>query len=809
MGPDQGSALLSQQDLLDFLGAGVRWEDEPNLDKVTIERDGEPKELVKRDVVAKLQADERLKLKDHPLEYFDKAESWKEVRSVINNVLNEELKNAQPDEMRIQALEDEYARVLEKRGIPKDRAREMAKQYARAEGEMANREPKSVAATPRTATTSQPATAPTSPQPAEGLRPDTQEMIARAQERATTGGVRWTEYLRHPIWAANQVFAYTKTYVVTFFRRGPSEAGKAAAAAAQAVAKAGIARAKKTAQKTAVEATKKVAGKVVKEGAKTIATEVAMDTTELALAAAPTGVTQVLAAAMEIAKRVWQAAKIAWGLLPKEVRETLKKLAAGAGLAAFFLIQYLLTHWFATALATTALVFGGPFGAVLAPAAFALGLGLESVASSLLSAMATAGTVVVPITTGVTFGTLIAGTSIATFSLAAVLAPLLLAGLVVVAAIASQNQDQEAKATFRLEQTVDPATIDSYGGEAREIKYRLVISTTSDQSVTLKSIGYVIATAGTDTPPRQIVNSLPVGTAASDTPYRVEYSITISNPNYQNSVIINTVTAVGRGEGENDDETEVITTKLTVGTPKFNQPFGYPAAGTIKSLDIEPVKCVNKENRNDKIDPIRDASGKPIGCPTGYKEQDHCGTLLDLYGFGRQCLKGGLDISGPQTTVYSTIEGTVIKSVFDRGAIVNSSGCIPALSPTGFCYPALGGAVYIESLDKKYTVAFLHLAEEGLIPQGSTVTRGQPIGKTYDGRICETRSDGDYCTSTGRHVHYQVFFNQRNNILFADPANVGSCKSGSFLPGEDADGSSLAPRLYEVIGDPLASQTCE
>lgn len=795
MEPDQGSALLSQQDLLDFLGAGVRWEDEPNLDKVTIERDGEPKELVKRDVVAKLQADERLKLKDHPLEYFDKAESWKEVRSVINNVLNEELKNAQPDEMRIQALEDEYTRALEKRGIPKNRAREMARQYARAGGEMASREPKSVAATPRMATTPQPATAPTSPQPTEGLRPDTQEMIARAQERAAAGGVRWTEYLRHPVWAAGRAFGFVRPYVVSFFGRGGSEAGKAVV----------VKTAEKTAQKAAenigIKVAEKAAGKAVKEGAKTIAAEVATDTTEVALAALPTGVTQVLAAVIEIAKRSWQAAKIAWSLVPKEVRELLKKLAGGATLAIFFIIQYLMAHLVATALAAAALVLGGPFGATLAPAAFALGLGLESVASSILSAMATAGAAVVPITTGVALGTLVAGASVATFSLAAIFAPLLLAGLVVVVAIGPPNQGQEAKATFRLEQTVDPATIDSYSGEEKEIKYHLTISTTSDRPITTESISYVISTAGTDTPPRQIRNSLPIGIATSDMPYKVDYSITIADPNYQNSVILNTVTAVGRGEGENEDETEIVTTKLTIGTLKFSQPFGYPAAGTIQSLDLEPVKCVNKENRNDKIDPIRDSSGRPTGCPNGYYESDHCGTLLDLYGLGRKCLKGGIDISGPQTAVYSTIEGTVIKSVFDRGRLINNSGCVPALSPTGFCYPALAGAVYIESLDKKYTVAFLHLAEEGLISQGSTVTRGQPIGKTYDGRICETRSDGDYCTSTGRHVHYQIFFNQKNNILFSDPANIGSCKTGSYL--------SDTPRQYEVIGDPLATQVCE
>ena len=131
----------------------------------------------------------------------------------------------------------------------------------------------------------------------------------------------------------------------------------------------------------------------------------------------------------------------------------------------------------------------------------------------------------------------------------------------------------------------------------------------------------------------------------------------------------------------------------------------------------------------------------------------HCGTFL-TDGESRACIDGGLDIA-TNGEVKSPISGTVVLSRFDKGVPnYHGSTCNPNNLPDDqFCYPALGGVVYIKNA-AGYEIALLHLAKDGLRGVGS-ISRGESVGQTYVGKICDS-VDPSKCTTSGTHVHYQV-----------------------------------------------------
>ena len=211
------------------------------------------------------------------------------------------------------------------------------------------------------------------------------------------------------------------------------------------------------------------------------------------------------------------------------------------------------------------------------------------------------------------------------------------------------------------------------------------------------------------------------------------------------------ITVVGGTNGAITGESETAQHTIVLGQQtQIAHPFGYPADGTIMSLDIYPTE-----------------------------NGVHCGTFL-VDGMSRVCIPGGMDISGEAgTPVFSTMDGTV------ELAIPNDNGDCSSSTPEnsfGHCAWALAGVVYIKK--GAYEAAYLHL-DNVSVTAGQTVSPGiTQLGVTKaisdPEEYCWTTPLGNHiCTIGGPHVHYQVRVNGVNKDFLG---SFGSCKQGRLLP---------------------------
>ncbi len=217
-------------------------------------------------------------------------------------------------------------------------------------------------------------------------------------------------------------------------------------------------------------------------------------------------------------------------------------------------------------------------------------------------------------------------------------------------------------------------------------------------------------------------------TSVTPTGSTVAYGIVIpvnaaNRQNLNDGYLVNTVTITATDEN-GKSESRSAQAIIKVGNPPEGHPYGFPKSGSISSLDNEPIPAITGED------------GKVLPA------HDHCGEIPSLAG----CIGGGLDITG-EGQVKSTAEGYVIYSQFDS---------------------RLGGVVYILAGD--HSAAFLHLAEEGLAPLGK-ISRGDTVGTVYPGKLP---------TSSGPHVHYQVF-DGGQNVFFKNSASVGACENPNAI----------------------------
>jgi murein DD-endopeptidase MepM/ murein hydrolase activator NlpD len=545
---------------------------------------------------------------------------------------------------------------------------------------------------------------------------------------------------------------------------------------------------------------------LLKQGGKWLVGQLGLDGL---LAALPTGVTQVLA--------VLNAAKgILGAVVPQALREKLKDLASVSLIAGAKLLHFVLSHPLGLAMGGGAFFLGGPLGPLLAPVAFYVGMQLEGIIGSALAsggsgaAASSAFTGATSSAAGLGSGILggLGGAASSFWGLAtgsglssAAFASLTVAGAATVfftfltlfgVGIAATSESSTSTTTssigegadvsFLVRLEVDPVALPGYvGADEATLKYTVTVSATGG-NVEVQSIALQLVRQDASGNHNLQTLSLGGGTATTGLALvkeNIEYRF--QDPAFENSTIMGMVTVVGKSEGATETQTEAAVTTTTVGNVSPStaaQPFGYPASGIIKSIDADPshMALVNGQQR----------------------VIAHCGTILPLISptaTRYPCTTGGMDIAAPGgSEVVATLPGKVVYSRFNRG--VKNDYCDPATT-SGFCYPGIGGAVYIQS--GNYLVAYVHLDDNGLIAEGADVVRGQTIGKIYPGPIFGPGPDGTiYYTSTGSHVHYQVLMNNVNRN-FSDPSIVGGCQDGKILPDllttTDIDRKMVSPNF--------------
>lgn len=327
------------------------------------------------------------------------------------------------------------------------------------------------------------------------------------------------------------------------------------------------------------------------------------------------------------------------------------------------------------------------------------------------------------------------------------------------------TKSAETNPASLLGYTVGPATI-TYTLEIKASDNDFQVTGISDEVKRFgKNDSGILVTANKETP------ALPAVVITKGTSYTTAYKLVISGAEFKDTTLINVATVKGHVVGQTSEITETATAVVAVGNPPDEQPFGYPAMGTITSLDALPKHSALVDGKVTTI--------------------FHCGTFLP----DRGCLIGGMDVArGGNEPVYSTVDGVVTESTFDKGP--KTDQCDPATSSTGFCYPALGGVVYIQSADGKYTLAFLHLADEGRAEAKKTVKRGDQIGVTYKDKICDPTNG--QCASSGPHVHYQILLNSAN--LNFETAPIGTCANGAILPVKPVIGLEIGSENVAKAG---------
>ncbi len=245
--------------------------------------------------------------------------------------------------------------------------------------------------------------------------------------------------------------------------------------------------------------------------------------------------------------------------------------------------------------------------------------------------------------------------------------------------------------------------------------------------------------------------------------------ISFSGVQFNDSVINNTVTAIGTVVGTSETQTQASIATVIIGNPKDPAPYEFPIAGFLSDIDDQPIKA-----------------------PDGTRP--HRGWFETL----GKTVDGGTDIVG-SGNVVSTIDGIVVYAEIHAGKPSESNpNCTnyefssgPQFTGGSKCLYqyGVGGAVYIRSRVGQYLVAYLHLDTPQVKP-GDVVERG----KTVLGQIYPV----ELPTTSGAHVHYQVLKNG-GNLNFADSNNAGLCSQEKIEKNVHKAGDSV----------PVAPTTCD
>lgn len=455
---------------------------------------------------------------------------------------------------------------------------------------------------------------------------------------------------------------------------------------------------------------------------------------------------------------------IGWGLVAlaaaKKIitSEQFKNLASRGAILVSAGIYFLWSHIPGLILGSLGGIIGAPFGVGAAAsgfgAGFALGTGLQNIAASLLGGSGSVGGVGVGagaasftgsgvgFGTGVgvgtsglslasvgsaasSFGAMFTGTGITAIGGAAIftsLTALLFSVGGVLAAVLQQPEEQplgqSIESIFTLKKVATTPEVTDYDKGPTTLSYHLTIQP-GVNPITVESITDKITRSNSSSWSQDV--SVPIS--------QTDYNVEISGPEFKDTYVYNLVTVKAKDNVTGKEETNTASTKVKIGSPAIqkDQPYGYPASGTITTLDAQ----------------VFDSDG-------------HVHSSCFMNFSPCRWVKGGMDIAprGGDPTVYSTVEGEVLKAQFIRSD-----------NPIG----DVGGVVYIKS--GPYIVEYMHLDESVKNLSGS-VNRGDPIGKVYGGTLGAT---------SGPHVHYQVLFNNAN-LFFNDSTIMGTCANGKILP---------------------------
>ncbi|OGG17674.1 hypothetical protein A2721_03150 [Candidatus Gottesmanbacteria bacterium RIFCSPHIGHO2_01_FULL_47_48] len=601
-----------------------------------------------------------------------------------------------------------------------------------------------------------------------GLSPLQKETREQLEKRGR-GPLGLRDYT-HPSEAAKAITSHLRAYFLRVFSRGPAQetvpaVSEAATPPASSVSTEGIAAGAGVAAGVATSVGTKVGKSLLSKGV------------DAALGAvAP----QALAAKKLIEKALAVAGKVLPPVIKNALEDLKEKIKEGIiGLNA--LIAMHLPAFISGLIGGTVGAIAGPIGAaigfgvgwtvgitVIEPI---IGWGLASGAISAIPAIAGGG-LATSITSAGGSASAFLGSGAAPPSIA--VSGVAVASLLIIPIIAAFVQPSEAIEQYdppKFTVTKEMATVEvdgkpvafkddkginriaNLGNASATITYKVTftsqgeaikLSTPEDKAISYKSDRNP---AEINPGPTLVSGTYPASLVAGESK-SVVMAVTINGGSgkiYDDSRLVNSFAVTGTtGEGSNQtSQTHSAIAALIIGAPKGTQPYGFPVAGSITSLDDEV---------------LYDQQGNPAGgCGS---EHHHCGQMSD----STTTILGGLDIAvgheGRDLPVVSTINGFVRVSTFDY---------------------TVGGKVIIESLSGEYRVAFLHLKDTGRIAAQTQVSRGQQVGFVYDW--------GDYQTdklkaSSGPHVHYQITQNEVNLPFATAPS--GSCSDGTSIMSKAA-----------------------
>ncbi|MBI4099989.1 peptidoglycan DD-metalloendopeptidase family protein [Candidatus Microgenomates bacterium] len=604
------------------------------------------------------------------------------------------------------------------------------------------------------------------PKPAK--KPSEAELIRqRLVESGEIEGT-WTfrDYLRHPIGGFGQATNFLRGYLEGLFGRAETGGTGTVTEAALTKAETGVA------SKAAGAGAKKVAGTVAKKVAPGVVAKLA--------GFIPTGVTQVAAIASVI-KDILGAVK---GIFTNPaIRDAIRDAGVAVAILLKLLVDFILSSGWTIAGAAlggfVGFAIGGPLGALVGAGlgawlvgtvgpqiwasitGFTSGVGTAgtAAATSVAGIGATAvsgvaavgGSVVAALTAAVTGGSAIVLIAVGTM-IVGTLITLVTTAAAFVSPPSSDIESQGPDPQITVVKTVDQVSLPNDSGKS--LGYSLIFSA-GDAAMTITSVIDETTANGNTIASPTPSGSYPSALAAGETK-EIKFQ-PFSVAAYNNSTVVNTVTVETTTADGKTKETKTAVAVTTIGTTPNNQPYGFPAAGQVYSLDTSFWK----------------ASGQ------------HRGTFFTGAG-SRYWEPGGMDIlnSNGNVPVYSTVKGTVIFSKFDLGDPATAGKCrnistVPVGSSFSDC--AVGGAVIIQA--GNYTVSYLHLNSSLAVGISSSVDRGTPLGTTYAG------ASGGIPTVNGWHVHYQILYN--GAPFYFNQAPLGKCSQGAVLPSLPKFGDSV------------------
>ena len=285
---------------------------------------------------------------------------------------------------------------------------------------------------------------------------------------------------------------------------------------------------------------------------------------------------------------------------------------------------------------------------------------------------------------------------------------------------------QGVAVVFTLKNDPIISSYPNYQGDDLVLQYKLTIKSGADP-IKIVSINSTLKRSNSSTWSKNIsltdTEQIPANSSKE-----IDYSVDITGSEFIDSNIYNQVTVVVDDLTTNNTNTQTASSTIILGSPPIDktQPYGYPANGVITTLDADIF-----------------ADG-------------HVHSSCFLNFSPCKWVSGGIDIAprGADTTIYSTLDGEIVKAQFIRSSNPNGD---------------VGGVIYIKS--GSYVVEYMHL-DESVNGKAGHVSRGQPIGKIYMGTLGAT---------SGPHVHYQILFNNAN-LFFNSQSIIGKCSDGKFLP---------------------------